>query len=154
MTQRTKLVFFTGAADQKSKTFKRLSLTLDPSPAGRGRQLRRGCSGWVTLEQTPAHELTDDDGRFRLSQRERAGVRIPLNLSRLEPLNPALKDRRMKSGAEAARTPDARARSWRSNAARRVWSAGVLSAALGGRIMERENSPITQLDSNQFAEGI
>jgi len=31
-------------------------------------------------------------------------VRIPLNISRVEPLNHALKDRRMKSGAKAART--------------------------------------------------
>jgi len=71
--------------------------------------------------------------------KERAGVRIPLTISRLEPLNPALKDRRMKSGAKAARTPNAGASSWRSNAARSVWSAGGFSAALGGRFMRGEN---------------
>jgi len=68
---------------------------------------------------------------------ERAGVRIPLDISRFEPRNPALKERRMKNGAKAARTPNAGASSWRSAAARSVWSAGVFSAALGGRFMER-----------------
>src|SRR6266508_6789567 len=61
---------------------------------------------------------------------ETAGERSPRNHSRIEPLNRPLRERRRKSGAKDARTPNAAASSGRPAPARSVWSACVFSAAL------------------------
>jgi hypothetical protein len=79
-------------------------------------------------------------------------------ISRFEPLNRTLKDRRMKRGAKVARTlPQCGtdASSWRSSAARSVWSACVFSAALGGRFMGRvaDMSRRNQMEAEDLVRG-
>ena len=60
---------------QNAKTPARLALTLDPSPAGRGKQVSRNLDCLEITEHEPAQSFSGSGGGFSLSQRERAGVR-------------------------------------------------------------------------------
>ena len=121
-----------------------LSPSPRPSPAGRGRIVRRLIRKPATGFAGRVHEKSEAADCCSLSQRERAGVRIlPTESLRFEPLNQPVLSRTRNSGAKAARTPNASRHAAVFDGRDSVWSARVFSTALTPGFMGRESGPAT-----------